>query len=304
MAPTSRRPLLLRTMRTVRAVVLDASGQPELADLPAPSGDGVLVRVLACGLCGSDVEKLGDASHAGTVLGHEVVGELQDGTRVTVMHRVSCGECDRCRSGHESTCEEFARLRTTPGGFAEYLRATHTLPIGDADGVWIEPLACVLRASELVPRGRVLVVGAGAIGQLWIHVLRRRGDAVTVVDPRPDRLAAAERCGASTDDGAVDAAVLTAHGGAADALGRLAPGGVLVVFAAPPTLVPLPLDVVYRRELRLVGSRSATPKHFRAALDLLPSIDLPPATTLPLERFAEGVELYRRGDVLKVVFTP
>jgi hypothetical protein len=68
--------------------------------------------------------------------------------------------------------------------------------------------------------------------------------------------------------------------------------------------VPLALDAVYRKELLLVGSRSATPSAFDEAVDLLPQLVLPPVTTLPLERFREGVDLYRRGAALKVVFTP
>ena len=64
----------------MRAVVLDADGLPELADLPEPSGAGLLVRVRACGLCGSDVEKLGRGT-PGTVLGHEIAGELENGAR-------------------------------------------------------------------------------------------------------------------------------------------------------------------------------------------------------------------------------
>jgi hypothetical protein len=61
---------------------------------------------------------------------------------------------------------------------------------------------------------------------------------------------------------------------------------------------------VYRKELSIVGSRSATPATFRGAIDVLPSLELPAVVRLPLERFAEGVELYRRGDALKVVFSP
>jgi L-iditol 2-dehydrogenase len=292
----------------VRAVVLDSDGLPELLELPEPSGPGLLVRVRACGLCGSDVEKLGRAP-AGTVLGHEVAGELESGARVTVMHRVPCGTCERCLAGHQSTCGEFRELRIAPGGFAEQLRATHCVPLpetlGELDGVWIEPLACVLRASESVPRGRVLVVGCGAIGQLWIQVLRRRGDEVFALDPRADRLAVAHMLGAATGDAeTVDAAVLTAHGGINHALHRLEPGGTLVVFAAPEEDVPTALDAVYRKELRVVGSRSATPAYFRAAVELLPTLVMPEVTTLPLDRFLEGVELYRRGDALKVVFVP
>ena len=291
----------------MRAVVLDADGLPELADLPVPSGPGLLVRVRACGLCGSDVEKLGAAA-PGTVLGHEVEGELEDGARVTVMHHVPCGTCERCRAGHQSTCGEFRALRIAPGGFAEQLRAAYCVPLpetlGELDGVWVEPLACVLRAASRVPRGRVLVVGCGAIGQLWVQILRRRGDRVYVADPRADRLARAEELGGIVRDDLVDAAVLTAAAGVNDALRRLAPGGTLLVFAAPDNLVPTALDAVYRKEIAVIGSRSATPAFFRDAVELLPSLELPPVARLPLERFDEGVELYRSGEVLKVVFTP
>ena len=291
----------------MRAVVLDSDGLPELADLPEPAGGGQLVRVRACGLCGSDVEKLGRGT-PGTVLGHEITGELEDGARVTVMHRVPCGVCERCLAGHQSTCSEFRELRITPGGFAERLRATHCVPLpdsfGELDGIWVEPVACVLRAAELVPRGRVLVVGCGAIGLLWTQVLTLRGDSVVAVDPRPDRLAGARAIGAGVDEDPVAAAVLTASGGIDGALRRLEPGGTLLVFAAPEGAVPTPLDTVYRNELEVVGSRSATPAAFRLAIDVLPSLVLPPVTTLPLERFVEGVEIYRRRETLKVVFTP
>lgn len=291
----------------MRAVVLDADGLPELAELPEPTAPGVLVHVLACGLCGSDVEKLGRAA-AGTVLGHEVAGELEGGGRVTVMHRVPCGACERCLAGHESTCSEFGELRIVPGGFAQRLRATHCVPLpdtlGEHGGVWVEPLACVLRAAESVPRGRVLVVGCGAIGQLWVQVLRRRGDEVIAADPRPERVATARMLGAATDAEPVGGAVVTATAGINDALHRLEPGGTLLVFSAPEEDVPTSLDAVYRKELRVVGSRSATPECFRAAVELLPALVLPEVTILPLERFLEGVDLYRRGAALKVVFTP
>ena len=291
----------------MRAVVLDADGQPSLAELPAPSGDGVHVRVRACGLCGSDVEKLGRAP-AGLVLGHEVEGVLDDGTRVTVAHRVSCGTCERCRAGHESTCEEFRRLRMEPGGFAEELRATHVVPLPQdlpaGDGIWVEPLACVLRAARRVPRGRILVAGCGAIGQLWVQVLHRRGDDVVVTDPRAERLRRAHQLGASTAGGEVGAAVLTAPAALDEALRAVAPGGTLLVFAAHAEPVAVRLDDVYRNELTLAGSRSATLADFGEALDVLPELEVPEPTRLPLERFAEGVELYRRGDALKVVFEP
>jgi L-iditol 2-dehydrogenase len=280
----------------VRAVVLDEQGQPALADVPEPDGEGELVRVLACGLCGSDVEKIG-AAPAGTVLGHEVVAET-GGRRVALVHHLPCGECERCRAGHESTCDAFPAATIVPGGFAELARATEYVEldsgIDDATATYVEPLACVLRAVERLPRGRVLVVGNGFVGRLFDAVLRRRGDDVFAVDADPRR-------DGRHPDRPVDAAVLCAPGGATEAAEALAPAGTLLVFAPS---APLGLDAIYRRELTVVGSRSATPRHMREAISLLPDLDLPEPTVLPLARFHEGLELYRRGDVLKVVFTP
>jgi L-iditol 2-dehydrogenase len=279
----------------VRAVVLDENGQPALADVPEPEGNGELVRVLACGLCGSDLEKIGNAP-AGTVLGHEVVAEANG--RVALVHHLPCGECGRCLAGHESTCDAFRAATIVPGGFAEQALATETLAlphgIDDATATYAEPLACVLRATEHLPRGRVLVVGNGFVGRLFGAVLARRGDDVFAIDRDPAR-------DGRHPDGPVDAAVLTAPGGGTEAADSLAPGGTLLVFAPS---APLGLDAVYRGELTVLGSRSATPRHMHEAIALLPDLDLPEPTVLPLERFHDGLELYRSGKALKVVFTP
>jgi L-iditol 2-dehydrogenase len=281
----------------VRAVVLDDAGVPRLADVPEPEGPGTRVRVLACGLCGSDLEKLSPAQ-AGRVLGHEVVAETEDGRRVALVHHTGCGECERCRSGHASTCEVFAGATIRPGGFAERVAANGwvDLPEGvdDARGTAVEPLACVLRAEPLVPRGRILVVGHGFIGRLFTAVLRRRGDEVFAIDARPER-------SGKPPDGPVDAVVLAAPGGAESAVEAAKPGGTILVFADAGSVPAAP---IYRRELTVVGSRSATPETMREAAALLPELDLPEPTVLPLERFAEGLELYRSGGALKVVFTP
>ena len=275
----------------MRAVVLDAEGQPRLADVPAP---GEPMRVLASGLCGSDLEKIGNAP-AGTVLGHEVVAEDRDGARVALVHHLPCGECERCQAGHESACAAFATATIVPGGFADAVAATEGVPlpsaIDDATGTYVEPLACVLRGAERVPRGRVLIVGHGFIGRLFGEVLRRRGDDVFAVDANPERAGRAP-------DGPVDAAVLCAP---AAPLETVLPGGTVLVFSPAATV---DLDEVYRRELTLTGSRSATPRHMREAAAMLSQIDLPAPTVLPLERFEEGLDLYRSGAAMKVVFTP
>jgi threonine dehydrogenase-like Zn-dependent dehydrogenase len=149
----------------------------------------------------------------------------------------------------------------------------------------------VLRGAARLPRGRVLVVGHGFVGRLFAAVLGHRGDEVFAVDVRPERAGAAP-------DGPVDAAVLCAP---AAPLEAVAPGGTVLVFA---DAGPVALEHVYRRELTLVGSRSATPEAMIEAAALLPRLDVPEPTVLPLADFERGLELYRSGRVLKVVFAP
>ena len=281
----------------MRAVVLAKAGEPVLAEIAEPDGPGETVRVLACGLCGSDLEKL-RPEHAGRVLGHEVVAETADGRRVALVHHAPCGRCGRCLAGHETTCESFAVETIVPGGFAERVRAQGWVDVpaalDDSLATAIEPLACVLRGAERVPLGRVLIVGLGFIGSLFEAVLARRGDEVFGLDRDPRR-------DGKRPSGPVGTVVLCAPGGADDALLALEPGGTLLAFADAGVL---PVDRIYRRELTVIGSRSATPRHMAEAAALLPELALPAPTVLPLERFAEGLELQRRGDALKVVFVP
>ena len=281
----------------MRAVVLDTRGRPRLHEVDEPDGPGEVVRVRACGLCGSDVEKL-RPDFAGAVLGHEVVAETEDGRRVALVHHDACGKCDRCRAGHESTCDAFSAPTIRPGGFAERATAQRWVAVGDdVDDVratMVEPLACVLRGAERVPWGRVLVIGHGFVGHLFSAVLARRGDEVFAVDADPARAG-------RTPDGPVDTAIICARGGVDTAIDAVDPGGTIVLFADAGAIPAAP---VYRRELTVLGSRSATPRFMRAAADLLPQLDLPEPTVLPLGRFDEGLELYRRRETLKVVFVP
>jgi len=281
----------------VRAVVLGSNHEPSLADVAEPAPPGELVDVLACGLCGSDMEKIGVAA-AGTVLGHEVVARTADGRRVALIHHVGCGECPRCRAGHESTCERFPEPTIVPGGFAERVRASGwvELPgsLDDARGTYVEPLACVLRGAERVPRGRVMIVGNGFIGRLFGAVLERRGDTIFAVDRNPLRAG-------RVPDGSVDAAVVCAPGGIEVALEAVEPGGTVLLFADARAV---PAAAVYRRELTVVGSRSATPLFMEEAAALLPELDLPEATVVGLEEFGEAVRMFREGTVLKVVVVP
>ncbi len=138
------------------------------------------------------------------------------------------------------------------------------------------------------------MVGNGFIGHLFSAVLEHRGDEVFAIDLDP------RRSGPEPSD-PVDAAILSGGGGVDTALAAVRPGGTILVFA---DAGPIPADRVYRGELTVVGIRSAAPTVMHEAVELLPSLRLPHATVLPLERFSEGLDLFRRRDALKVVFTP
>jgi L-iditol 2-dehydrogenase len=281
----------------VQAVVLDSGGQPQLAEMAEPDG-AAIVRVLACGLCGSDVEKIGSAPE-GTVLGHEASGETRDGRRVALVHHLPCGECERCLAGHESTCAQFAAATIEPGGLAERAHARGgwvELPgeVDDVTGTYAEPLGCVLRGAARLPPGEALIIGGGFVGRLFEAVLRRRDDSVFVRDADPAR-------SGPEPDGRVGTVVVCAPGAGSAALEAVEAGGTILVFA---DAGGIETDEVYRRELTLLGSRSATPAHLRQALDLLPELELPRPLVLPLERFHEGLAAYRNREALKVVFRP
>src|SRR6476469_4782565 len=177
---------------------------------PEPGSGDVVCRVLACGVCGSDVLDTWVARKVPTVLGHELAGEVTAvGDRGVVRHHAPCGECRRCRRGHETLCERFRATGLDPGGFAEQVRVPAEL-VGELLGLpdsmdpvaatFIEPLACVLRSQDragLRAGDSLLVVGAGVNGLLQIAAAHARAiDAVWVREPRPERLALAEAWGA------------------------------------------------------------------------------------------------------------
>lgn len=192
----------------------------EEAPVPEPGQGELLVRVRACGICGSDLMPWYVARKAPVVLGHEVVGEVarlgpgvdgfHEGQRVFVHHHAPCFVCHHCRRGRHTLCHRFHETRLDPGGFAELVRVPSTnvredvlpLPehVSDEEATFIEPLACAVRALERVafhPGQSALVVGSGLSGLLLIRLLRHWGAGlIAAVDPDPARRAAALRLGA------------------------------------------------------------------------------------------------------------
>jgi L-iditol 2-dehydrogenase len=322
-------------MRVARSVALDDVRIEHVED-PVPEPGEVVCDVLACGVCASDVTDWYVERKLPTVLGHEPtgvisaigdgVGDLQIGDRVAIHHHAPCGECRRCRRGHETLCERFRSLSIEPGGFAERIRVPadlvgELLPLPEAldpvAATLIEPLACVLRAQDragLRPGDGLLVVGAGVNGLLQIAAAHARAvEAVWIREPRPERLSLAEGLGAEHHGNElVDVAIVCTPkpDAIAAAAQALAPGGTLCLYAPPAPNAPPALDCtdLFLRELTVTASYSAGPADMRAALELIADglLDPEPLIThrLPLEQTAQALELQRRGVGLKAVVVP
>lgn len=198
----------------------NADVRVEEQELPGVGPGDVLLKVVAGGICGSDLMEWYRIKRAPLVLGHEVTGEVVEagagtgwrpGQRVFATHHVPCGECLYCLRGHETACRTLQEVNNfTPGGFAEYLRVTgHSVRTGVLElpedvsyevGTFIEPLATVvrgLRTTGLAPGDSVLVYGAGIAGILFVKLAKALGaGTVAVVDVDAFRLERARTAGA------------------------------------------------------------------------------------------------------------
>jgi len=193
-----------------------------IEEMPIPQiGCGeLLVRVEACGICGSDVMEWYRLDRAPLVLGHEIGGQIvavgegveryKEGDRLSVAHHVPCNTCHYCLSGHHTVCDTLRQTNFDPGGFAEYIRlpainvdrGVFLLPdeVSYEEATFIEPLACVLRGQRLAhmqPGNSVLVIGSGIAGLLHVQLARTLGAGrVIATDINDYRLEAAQRFGA------------------------------------------------------------------------------------------------------------
>jgi 2-desacetyl-2-hydroxyethyl bacteriochlorophyllide A dehydrogenase len=293
----------------MRAAILDAPGALHVGSAPdpAPGPRDVVVRVAACGVCGSDLH-LADGEIPGTpyplIPGHEFAGEVVAvgsevggvavGARVTVDPSLFCGQCAFCQRQRGNLCANWGAIgATVDGAFAEYVRApaanVYELPdaMSYAEAALVEPLACAvqgMRRLDPEPGDKVLIVGAGTIGLVLLQLVLRCGAAsVAAVDIRPERLRIAERLGAARVAALVDEAldgeplgfdcVIDATGvpAAVEAgLGAVRRGGKLLIFGVAPGDARIELSPfrVYRDEITVLGSMAVL-FGFRPALDLL-----------------------------------
>jgi len=193
-----------------------------IQEMPKPeiASDEILVKVMACGICGSDVVEWYRAPKAPRVLGHEATGIIEKtGEKVTrynvedrvfVSHHVPCNKCQYCLKGHHTACETLHTTNYYPGGFSQYIRVpkinveqgVYKLPSNMSyhEGTFIEPLACTIRGQRLAAiqkEDTLLIIGSGMSGILHTQLAKLKGvQRIVAADINPYRLKLAKKFGA------------------------------------------------------------------------------------------------------------
>lgn len=275
----------------------------ETPDIELNGREGAVVRVLGCGLCGSDIVKfIHKISKDGTVLGHEIVAEIVEinsktnfkiGDEIVTSHHIPCGECVYCKNGNVSMCEHFKSTNIVPGGFSEYVylseehlkNVAHVKPenLTDIEASFYEPLGCCVRAikrANLRGNATVLVVGLGTIGLMMAQALKAFGMDVMGCDLIPDRVNRLRNLGIAAcnvremdPNFKADGVFMTSGADKAinTALKYVRNGGKVLVFSSTPNNWGYANNEIYYRELTVLGSYSPAPVDLEDSLNLLRS---------------------------------
>lgn len=316
----------------VAQVLEDKMGIKEVPDEELNGRKGSVVKVLGCGLCGSDIIKFEHKTvPAGTVLGHEIVArvleinsdtDFKPGDVIVTTHHIPCGKCTYCKNGNVSMCRHFKETNIFPGGFSEkvFLSEEHLQNVAylkpenltEIEASFYEPLSCCVRAvrrAKLLPGSEVLVLGLGSIGILMAQALKASGMKVLGCDLLDERVEVLK--GFDVDavtnlpsDYRPDAVFLTAG---ADktveiAIKTVRDGGKIVVFASTPDSFPFPNNEIYYRELTVMGSYSPDLCDMRESLHLLKTGRVKVSglsTVYPLEELEQAIKDTKSAKIIK-----
>ncbi len=307
---------------------------------PEIKNNEFLVKVMASGICGSDVLEWYRLKTAPRILGHEISGEIVEsktdkykiGQRVFVSHHVPCNECEYCLNGHHTSCETLHKTNYDPGGFSEFIRipkinvekGVYVLPdnVSYEEGTFVEPLGCVVRGqriAQIKKDDNVMIIGSGISGVLHIQLAKRTVKKITAIDINEYRLDMAKKFGANAVNsnkeikekfdkvivctGAVEAAK--------QALKLVDKGGTILYFAVPKPDVKInvPINDFWRNEITIKTSYGAAPDDLKEALELIKDkkINVNDMIThrLSLDEIQKGFGLVSKAkNSLKVIIKP
>jgi len=342
-------------MKNMKVAMYYNNNDVRIEEMPVPSiGDNeLLVKVKASGICGSDVMEWYRIKKAPRILGHEITGDIVEigknvkkykiGDRVFVSHHVPCNTCRFCLNNQHTLCHTLHSTNFYPGGFAEYLRVPEinvdrgvfVLPkeMSYDEGVFIEPLACVVRGlktAEMKPGQTVLVLGSGISGLLQIKLAKAwKAGKILATDVEEYRLKAAKKFGADAvihakddvpeqvkkrNDGKhADLVILCTGAPSAvkQTLKSVESGGTILFFAPtePGVEIPFPLFDLWNKQIKMVSTYAGSPEDINIAIDLITSkkvnvVDMI-SHKLPLSEAAKGFQLVAKArESIKVILEP
>ena len=283
----------------------------EEAPTPKPGPEEILVKIISCGICGSDIVEWYRLPRAPLVQGHEIGGEIVEvggsvknfrpGDRVFVAPKVPCMKCYYCQNEHYPVCSNIKDRM--PGGFAEYVlvpeslveNGTYLLPnnVTCDQSTFIEPLACVVRAQRLAGVKNdqtVMVIGCGMSGLLHIKLAKAKKCRIIATDINEKRLEFAKKIGADFTINAkedvperliaenrkkADVVILcsSAISAVEQAWKCVDKGGVMVFFAVPgpDKVVTIPINYFWTKEIRIITSYYCGPPDIVDAIKLIES---------------------------------
>jgi 2-desacetyl-2-hydroxyethyl bacteriochlorophyllide A dehydrogenase len=303
----------------------------------------VLIKVMASGVCGTDIHIFRGEYLGGypVIPGHEFSGIVEQvgagttrfrvGDRVAVEPNIACDNCYNCLHNRHNFCLNWQAIGVTrPGGMAQYVTAPEKAVFGIGDlpfefGAFMEPLSCVLHGVEraqLHLADRVAILGAGPIGILLLQTVRLQGAAqVTVMEKNPARAELASACGADRCLAKPDELEEEQYDVVIDATGVIPlmersidfarHGGTVLLFGVPPAGQHMALEAfkIFRKGLTVLSSFTSVRNSYQA-LALLQSrqVDVSGLIShrLPLDEFERAVELIEGGlkGVKKVLLLP
>ncbi|HEC87898.1 MAG TPA: alcohol dehydrogenase [Thermoplasmata archaeon] len=326
-----------------------------IEEMPVPDigEEEILVKVKASGICGSDVMEWYRLKKAPLVLGHEITGEIVKvgnkvknfvkGDRVFVSHHVPCDKCRFCLNDQHTLCNTLRSTNFYPGGFSEYIRVpkinvekgTFFLPdeISYEEGVFIEPLACVVRGLRIAGFDRkksILIIGSGITGLLHIKLLKAmKAKKIFAVDINEYRMKKAKEFGADLVLHAKDDIVkkirdvnneyladmvITCTGSPSavlQAINAVEKGGMILLFAPTQPGIKIPIHVfeLWNKGVTVTSTYAGSPKDIKEAIEILKSrkigVDDMITHRLPIEKTQLGFQIVAKAEnSIKVVIEP
>ena len=271
---------------------------------PALNSKGAIIKVLGCGLCGSDLVKIKHANKENEdkiVLGHEVVGIIEEinsdtsdykkGDIVALGHHYPCFNCEFCKNKSYSMCRTFKQSNIFPAGFAQYIRVDDNhlkytvykmnTNLKNDEMAFLEPLSCCIRAIERAgfkykednSKHSALVIGLGSIGLLMMKALKAFGVNAYGYDISQARQELAKNHGFSfIENKKYDTVFLTAgHSKTIEtALKYVIDGGKIIVFSSiEDDFKGFSNNEIYYRELSIISSYSPAPSDIKLSAEFL-----------------------------------